>query len=234
MRRDEKMGEIISRPKEIFKLYYSDRKWLIDIIGFTGIIASLFLQINQYQTESLRMLQCLLLLIFGLLIGYCIIDFWIRYAKTSVDNLFENAIGGIILSIGIIIFLGSLFSFIKSVFANELRLIFLYNSVAIAIITVYFLVYFALKLQLAYPQKKKLILILLDIMAGVLGYIFTILILGKPFYSLLVMLYMSYYTFLSILFSLNIIKTIKVLNIMILISCLLFMLAQYLSGILFI
>lgn len=205
MKNEEGVEKTISKTTQFFKSYYSNRKLLIDIIGFTGVVASLFLQITQYQTESLRMLQCLLLLIFGLLTGYCIFDFWIKYSKLPSSSSSHDLIGSMILSSGVIIFLGNLLVFINSVFSKELKLIFFYNLMPISALIFFIPKYFVYKSGFKiFTQKRKLILILQDTIGSVLVYIFTLFVLGRYLNVLIIFLYSL---LIAILFDLNVIKT---------------------------
>ena len=110
--------------QEFLKNYYNEKKNLIDVIGFVGVITGLFLQITQFQNDSLRMIQALLLLTFVALLSYLLINFWIRFIiyieETPKSFIFNSLILGMIIHV----FIFYLIKFIFTSFNVQLKIIF--------------------------------------------------------------------------------------------------------------
>ena len=100
--------------------FYNKKKWLIELITFVGVIATLFLQITHFEHNSLKMLQATLLIIFSLLISYLLISFWTFLILNKPETRTRIIINGMIISAFIFAFIFNLFKFLYEAFNNEL------------------------------------------------------------------------------------------------------------------
>lgn len=107
--------------------YIKENRSLIEIIGFVGVAASLFLNISSIQNDNLRNLQVFLLLIFGLgcltlffdLLAYMFQKFKSEFKANEVVNI-ALIFQCLTLLIAIFIFSLYFFKFIFSEFSYEL------------------------------------------------------------------------------------------------------------------
>lgn len=113
------------------KVYYDEKKRLIDTIAFVGVISTLFLQITQFQGEALRTVQALLLAMFSGLLIYLLVNFWITLVASIEETPKTIVVNGMILSTLIGLFILNLLKFIYTSFTIELLALFTWTKIGI-------------------------------------------------------------------------------------------------------
>lgn len=111
---------IIRHSRDFLAGYYDTRKKFIDVIGFIGVIAGLFLQIDQYDTESLKMVQAFMLMIFSLLLSILLIDFWTVLVARHKDTPKNTSFFSAFLSLAFFGVICNLFGFILNSFWDQI------------------------------------------------------------------------------------------------------------------
>ncbi|MFH0819504.1 MAG: hypothetical protein V1892_00555 [bacterium] len=159
--------------QDFLKNYYDKKKRLIDITGFVGIITGLFLQITQFQNDSLRMVQVLLLILFTALLSYLIINFWIKLISYKEETPKSIALNSTLLSLSVGLFIFNLFAFIHTSFKNQLDFIFHWSKFGILLLlSLYF--FDGMKFLSSKFGREKLWLVTNEIFFAILYYFFFI------------------------------------------------------------
>lgn len=112
--------------------YYDNHKRLIEVIGFTGVITGLFLQVSVLSDKSLKVVQAFLLVVFCVLLSYLLVDFLIRLIAYKKETQKSIAINSTLLTLTIAIFIFSLTRFVYDNFSKEL--LYMYGFVKFGVI----------------------------------------------------------------------------------------------------
>jgi len=117
-----------------FKEYYIEHKALIDVLGFIGVVATLFLQITQFEGDALKMIQALLLVVFTLLLSYLLIDCLIKLIAYKKETPKSIAINSTIFSVTIGLFIFNLFRFLYTSFNSQLLTIYSWTKFGLVLL----------------------------------------------------------------------------------------------------
>lgn len=116
---------------DFLKDYYDNKKRLLDVIGLLGIIDALFLQITQYDSGTLKMLQALLTTIFSLLLIYLSINFWIWLVVSTKETSKSKVLNSLIVASLIGVFDYYLIKFVYINFYAQLVVLFQWTKFGI-------------------------------------------------------------------------------------------------------
>lgn len=108
------------KSSNLLKNYYVEKKIIIELIGFWGVIAGLFLEITQYNTEPLKKVQAFLLLIFAISLSYLLINFCAYFKRHRERRRSNLALNGLVLTLVISAFIINLFEFIVDSFWGQI------------------------------------------------------------------------------------------------------------------
>ncbi len=118
--------------------FYDKKKWVIEVTAFIGLVAALFLQIDNLEYDSLRMLQATLLIIFAFLISYLLISLWIYLIEKKPETKVRVVVNGMIVSTFIFVFIFSLFKFLYEAFPKETLFYITYTRLGIIFLINFF------------------------------------------------------------------------------------------------
>lgn len=169
---------------EFINIFYDSKKRLFEVIAFVGVISALFLQINQFGGDPLKMLQALSITFFSLLLIYLSINFWYWLVILTKETPKSVVLNGQIIAIAIAFFDYYLVKFLYVNFYFQLYEIFKYIRVGIIFIVWYYFSDLILQLKKKYNHKTFFTIIHEVIWIPVLYLIFPGFLFGNNNYSI--------------------------------------------------
>jgi hypothetical protein len=79
--------------------FYENNKSIINLIGFTGAVCALFLQIDNFEGANLRSIQFISLVLLATEITYIMGSFWINFFLLVKDTSIRRSLGAVFATI---------------------------------------------------------------------------------------------------------------------------------------